>query len=119
MDPTANLEAMIASGSDGAPIRLLLASRYAAAGEIERALQHAEVAVRLDADYSAAWKLLGRMRSDSGRAEEAMDAYRQGILVAERRGDKQAAKEMRVFLKRLERATQNESRGDESREEDS
>jgi len=31
-------------------------------------------------------------------------AYTQGIAVAERRGDIQAAKEMRVFLKRLERS---------------
>ncbi|MBN1238677.1 MAG: hypothetical protein JXB36_09250 [Gammaproteobacteria bacterium] len=103
MDMTQNLEALIAQGSDGAPIRFALASRYAAAGDIERALEHAEVAVRIDADYSAAWKLLGKLRSEAGKREQAIDAYRQGILVAEKRGDQQAAKEMKVFLKRLER----------------
>lgn len=114
MDQTARLEALIASGSDGAPIRLLLASRYAASGDVSRALEHAEVAVKLDADYSAAWKLLGRLRSESGRPNDAMAAYREGIAVAERRGDQQAAKEMRVFLKRLERSSKGESREEES-----
>jgi len=33
-----------------------------------------------------------------------MTAYRRGIAVAERRGDRQAAKEMHVFLRRLEAA---------------
>lgn len=98
---TANLEALIARGQDGAPIRFALASRYAAAGDIERALAHAEVAVEIDADYSAAWKLLGRLRGEKGQREQAIDAYRRGIDVAEKRGDQQAAKEMRVFLKRL------------------
>ena len=31
----------------------------------------------------------------------AINAYQQGIQVAEQKGDKQAAKEMQVFLKRL------------------
>lgn len=106
MGMTENLEAMIAAGSDGAPVRFALASRYAASGDIERALEHAEVAVTIDADYSAAWKLLGKLRNEAGRRDEAIDAYRQGIAVAEKRGDQQAAKEMRVFLKRLERETQ-------------
>ncbi len=100
-----NLEALIASGRDAAPVRFALASRYAADGRLDRAVEHAQVAVTLDPDYSAAWKLLGRVLADSGRAEEAAAAYRRGIDVAERRGDQQAAKEMRVFLKRLDRAS--------------
>lgn len=99
------LEAMIAAGRDGAPQRFALASKYAAEGQLDRALAHVEVAVTLDPDYSAAWKLLGRVRADLGRGGEAAEAYRRGIEVAERRGDQQAAKEMRVFLKRLTRAS--------------
>jgi len=100
-----NLEQLIASGRDGSTVRFALASRYAAEGQLDRALEHAQVAVTLDPDYSAAWKLLGRVLADSGRAGEAAEAYRRGIDVAERRGDQQAAKEMRVFLKRLARAS--------------
>jgi Tfp pilus assembly protein PilF len=103
LDVTANLEALIAAGKDDKALRFALASRYYAAGELDKALVHAEAALRLDADYSAAWKLRGKVLADGGHAEEAAEAYRQGIAVAEKRGDRQAAKEMRVFLKRLER----------------
>ena len=61
-------------------------------------------AMNPDPDYSAAWKLLGKARIACGDNEAAKAAYRQGITVAEKRGDLQAAKEMQVFLKRLERA---------------
>ena len=39
--------------------------------------------------------------------DDALDAYRRGIEVAERRGDKQAAKEMTVFAQRLEKQLQS------------
>jgi predicted Zn-dependent protease len=56
-----------------------------------------------DPDYSAAWKLLGRALTEQGSKPEAAEAYRLGIAAAERKGDKQAAKEMTVFLRRLEK----------------
>jgi Tfp pilus assembly protein PilF len=108
MGMTENLEALIAAGKDGAPVRFALASRYLADGNLMRAREHAEVAVAMDADYSAAWKLLGRILGDSGHKREAAEAYRRGIEVAERRGDQQAAKEMRVFLNRITRTADNE-----------
>ena len=47
---------------------------------------------------------VARRRARSGqRSEDALDAYRHGIDVAERRGDKQAAKEMSVFARRLQK----------------
>lgn len=105
MDMTANLEAMLERGNDGAMLRFTLASRYFERGELERALVHAEVAVKLDADYSAAWRLLGRIREAGGSREQAIESFRRGIAVAEQRGDRQAAKEMKVFLRRLEAAS--------------
>ena len=103
MDSTANLEALLVRGPDTALLRLTLATRYFAANDLARALVHAEAAVALDADYSAAWKLLGKIQAAQGRAPEAAATYRRGIEVAQRRGDLQAAKEMQVFLRRLER----------------
>ena len=41
----------------------------------------------------------------AGRATDALAAYERGAKVAERRGDQQAAKEMRVYSKRLQRDT--------------
>jgi Tfp pilus assembly protein PilF len=105
---TANLEALLASGTDNPGLRLALATRHLAQGNVAAAVRHAEAAVALDADYSAAWKVLGAARAAAGAATAAIAAYEHGIAVAERRGDQQAAKEMRVFLKRLSAAQQNQ-----------
>ncbi len=103
-DLLANLEALLAKGGDGAALRLALASRYLDAGDAANAVRHAEAAVRLDPEYSAAWKALGRALTAAGRNADALATYERGTKVAERRGDQQAAKEMRVFSKRLQRA---------------
>ena len=102
-DLIANLEALLTKGGDGAALRLALASRYLDAGDAAAAVRHAEAAVRLDPEYSAGWKALGRALTAADRREDALAAYGRGIVVAERRGDQQAAKEMRVFSKRLQR----------------
>ena len=105
-----NLEAMLARGADSASLRFALATRYLDEKALEAALEHAELAVQLDADYSAAWRLLGRVQTELGRRADAIASYRHGIEVADKNGDQQAAKEMRVFLKRLERAADNRDR---------
>ena len=102
-DLIANLEALLAKGGDSATLRLALASRYLDVGDTAPAVKHAEAAVRLDPEYSAAWKALGRALTAAGRLVDAQASYARGIEVAERRGDQQAAKEMRVFAKRLQR----------------
>jgi len=50
--------------------------------------------------------LVEAMRSleKSGLAAEALEAYRRGIEAAHTKGDKQAEKEMTVFMRRLEKA---------------
>lgn len=103
----ARLEAMLGMlrrGRDDALLRYSLGNEYLGAGEPAEAVPHLERAVELDAGYSAAWKLLGRARAETGDAAGAAAAYRRGIAVAEERGDKQAAKEMSVFLRRIEKA---------------
>lgn len=95
-------EALLAAGKDGALLRFGLGSEYLRAGEARLAAMHLREAVALDPGYSAAWKLLGKSLEADDRAAAAQ-AYRSGIAAAESRGDKQAAREMQVFLKRLER----------------
>ena len=104
MDPVERFEAMLAGGRDSALLRFSLGMQYLKKGEAARAAEHLRQAVSQDAEYSAAWKLLGKALADCGDAEGATCAYRSGIDAAEKRGDKQAAKEMTVFLRRLERA---------------
>ncbi|HEY9198678.1 MAG TPA: tetratricopeptide repeat protein [Gammaproteobacteria bacterium] len=99
-----NFEKMLAAGQDNALLRYSLGNEYLKAGDAATAARHLQSAVEHDRDYSAAWKLLGKALAEAGDAPGAMTAYRTGIEVAERKGDKQAAKEMRVFLKRLEKA---------------
>ena len=101
MANTENLERLLANGQDNAMLRFGLGKAYLDAGAPAKAAEHLRCAVKQDANYSAAWKLLGRALTQAEQNEEAKAAYEEGIRVAEARGDIQAAKEMRVFLKRL------------------
>lgn len=94
---------MLRRGQDSALLRFSLGNEYRAAGSDAEAIPHFERAVELDPGYSAAWKLLGRSCEAAGRDGEALAAWRRGIETAEQKGDRQAAKEMRVFLRRLEK----------------
>src|ERR1700758_2043141 len=102
MDQARRLEALLASGKDSALLRFGLGMHCLGAGDAAGAVTHLRRAVDQDPEYSAAWKLLGKALTQAGDAAGAMSAYRSGIAAAERRGDKQAGKEMAVFLKRLE-----------------
>lgn len=98
-----NFEKMLAAGQDSPLLRYSLGLEYSKAGDNARAVEHLRCAVEQDPGYSAAWKLLGQALAATGDATAAIEAYEKGIAAAEGKGDKQAAKEMRVFLKRLQR----------------
>ena len=100
----ANLEKLIGTPRDGALLRYSLGSEWLKAGQPGKAAECLRAAIARDAHYSAAWKLLGKALTESGDFPGAQGAYAQGIEVAETRGDVQAAKEMRVFLRRLEKS---------------
>ena len=68
---------------------------------VEGAVTHLRRAVALDPGYSAAWKLLGKALSAAQRDDEALAAWHEGIAAAQRKGDKQAMREMQVFARRL------------------
>ena len=102
--PLENFEKMLASGKDGALLRFSLGNEHLKAGNAENAALHLRRAVELDPGYTAAWKLLGRALVEAGKPQDALAAYREGIAVAQRKGDKQAGKEMQVFARRIERA---------------
>jgi Tfp pilus assembly protein PilF len=97
----ANLLKLVGTPRDGAALRFSLGAEYLKAGDPAAAAEHLREAVARDPSYSAAWKLLGRALADSGRLQDALGAYERGIAVAEARGDKQAAKEMAVFARRI------------------
>jgi len=92
---------MLAAGRDNALLRYSLGNEYLKQGDAAQAAEHLRRAVEHDPKYSAAWKLLGKALADSNALTDALAAYQQGITVAEARGDKQAAKEMGVFARRI------------------
>ncbi len=96
-----NLERLLAAGKDGALLRFGLGNEYLKAGDAQAAVAHLRRAVAIDPAYSAAWKLLGKALVAAHRDEAALAAWREGIAAAQRRGDKQAMKEMQVFARRL------------------
>lgn len=102
VDLVENLEKLLSAGQDGAVLRFGLGNAYLQQGHPEQAVKHLQSALQQDPGYSAAWKHLGKAYAELGRIEEAMDSYRRGMQVAETKGDKQSAREMGVFLRRLE-----------------
>lgn len=96
-----SLRALCGGPRDGALLRVALANALIDAGANAEAIVELRRALEFDPDYSAAWKQLGKLLAESGDAAAATDAYRHGIEAAKKRGDKQAEKEMQVFLKRL------------------
>ena len=96
-----NFERMLAAGKDGALLRFGLGNEYLKCGDTAAAVAHLRRAVALDPGYSAAWKLLGKALNAARRDDEALIAWNEGIAAAERKGDKQAMREMQVFVRRL------------------
>jgi Tfp pilus assembly protein PilF len=99
----ANLEALLSKGKESALLRYSLGNEYLKLREVWVAIVHLKRALELDANYSAAWRLLATALAEAGILNEALDTYRRGIEVAKQRGDQQAAKEMTVFARRLEK----------------
>ena len=95
---------LLEKGPDNAMLRYSLGNAYLKDGNLEHAREHLAMAVELDPEYSAAWKLYGKTLQLNGEIELAEEVLTKGIKVATDKGDIQAAKEMQVFLKRLLKA---------------
>jgi predicted Zn-dependent protease len=97
-----SFEKMLAQGKDNPLLRFSLGNEYMKLSNHASAVPHLRAATAQDVSYSAAWKLLGKALVETGEVDGAREAYTQGIAAAEAKGDKQAAKEMTVFRKRLD-----------------
>lgn len=102
-----NLLSMLRGGRDNALLRYALGNEFLKAGDAASAAEHLRAAVGHDPHYSAAWKQLGRALESSGDLRAAAQAWRQGVRVANARGDKQAAREMALFARRAERGLEH------------
>jgi predicted Zn-dependent protease len=97
----ASLRSQCDGPRDGALLRFSLGNALLGQGDIDEAVKELRRATDFDPLYSAAWKVLGKACIEAGNTDDAADAWRCGIDAAMRRGDKQAEKEMTVFLRRL------------------
>lgn len=95
---------LLERGPDSALLRFALGNEYLVTQAPDAAVSHLKKATELDPEYSAAWKLLGKALQETGDNLAAMAAYESGIATANSKGDRQAAKEMTVFLKRLQKS---------------
>ena len=98
-----NLEKMLADGKDDAMLRFGLGNAYFQNKDYAKASEHLARALEFDQGYSAAWKLLGKTYMQLNDLEMARQTFDKGIGQAEEKGDKQAAREMQVFLKKIEK----------------
>jgi len=95
------LEEFLKTNPENALIQYSLGLEYLKVREAGKAILNLREAIRIQPDYSAAYRDLGKALALDGKSEEALQTYRQGIEVAKGRGDLQTAKEMRVFLRRI------------------
>jgi len=95
---------LIALEPDDTVLRFGLGELYIEAGEFAHAAEQFAEIVRLDPQYSAAYRYLGQAYAALQRPREAAEVFQRGIAVAEARGDLQTVKEMQVFLRRLHRS---------------
>ena len=99
----ASLRQQCGGPRDGALLRFSLGNALLGDGNAAAAVDELHRALAFDPTYSAAWKLLGKACLEANQPQAAADAWRSGIAAAAQRGDKQAEKEMTVFLRRLEK----------------
>jgi Tfp pilus assembly protein PilF len=104
---TEALEKMLAKGMDNALLRFGLGKAHLDGGNTVQAAEHLQRCVEFDPAYSAAWKLLGKALQAEGDIDGARQSWQQGIAAAQAKGDKQAEKEMTVFLRKLDKPGSN------------
>ena len=95
------LEEVIRDNSENAFLQYSLGHEYLEIGDFKHAIPKLRKAIQLQNTYSAAYRDLGKALSLDTNFEEAEAIFIQGIKIANEGGDLQTAKEMTVFLKRI------------------
>jgi Tfp pilus assembly protein PilF len=101
----ASLEKLLGTPRDGALLRYSLGIEYLKIENAGKATEYLREAVARDPGHSAAWRALGKALEAAALPAEALAAYRSGIAAAQKKGDRQAEKEMNVFARRIEKRT--------------
>jgi predicted Zn-dependent protease len=97
------LNLLIGTDRDSALLRMTLATALLQQEKPEEAEAQLTRATEMDPAYTAAWKQLGKVRLSLEDPNGARGAWQSGLEAARKKGDKQAEKEMTVFLRRLDK----------------
>ncbi len=82
--------------------RFALAQEYAKRGDTSQALEHYKTLVQEQPDYVGTYYHLGKLLETVGRNEDAEQAYRAGIAIADRLRDSHSRAELNDALLTLE-----------------
>ncbi len=99
-------ETQLAEGTDSALLRLSIAQQLSTAARFDEAIVHLQRALVLNPLYTAVWLALGQAIEKRGDPARAIETYKEGIETAKKNGDKQAERQMGVYLNRLLKAKQ-------------
>ena len=83
-------------------LRYALAMEYLSEGNETQALEWFHTLLKAKPDYVPGYLQLGQLLNRVGDDEDARAVFRQGIAVAQQKGDQHAAGEMANFLAALE-----------------
>ena len=92
------LERMLASRPEDPRLRFGLALEYLGAGRLEDGVAALRDYLSVAEDEGNAWGRLAAALREMGREDEAREAYRRGILAAERHGHPSMAEELASAL---------------------
>ena len=98
------LEELIELDPRDADLPFMLGKALLDAGKFEQAADRLETAAQMNPRLAAVWRQWGEALRKAGRREDAMRVWTEGIALSEETRDLQAGKEMKVFLKRLEKS---------------
>jgi tetratricopeptide (TPR) repeat protein len=97
-----HLKSILAQDPRNTFARYALGMEYMAAGETDSALQEFRVVLEVDANYANAFFMGAQALEEAERIAEAVQWLREGIVCAQRAGNKHAETEMQSMLEELE-----------------
>jgi predicted Zn-dependent protease len=103
MDKIAGLKDILAQDPKNSFARYGLAMELAGCGETEPALAEFSTLVAIDPDYTAAYFMAAQTLANAGRAPEAIERLKAGVICANRVGNTHALSEMQAMLDELDR----------------
>ena len=94
---------LLQKDSDNPMILYSLGNELFKEGRYGEARDHLQRAIENKPDYSVAYRMLGRAHFELNEDAEAKNVFLKGKGVATENGDLQTAKEMDVYLRRLQK----------------